>query len=233
MKPQFKSLVVLIASATAQTSPPPSNIRIGAVSYSGSGCPQGSVTSMLADSKDIVTFGFDKFQATIGPGSSPGSTRKNCNLNLQLIFGEGFQMAVAETVYHGYTRLDDGVNAKFTTDYSYRSDPNPPKKVFRILDYNLVLHTNDIEKGHTESSLDGEAGEHRGKNRKGKEFNHNHKHEQEHGLVWSKCGKDEALIVENYLVLSSRNQTASGEFAVDDETVKFQHKMTLKWKKCK
>jgi hypothetical protein len=40
-------------------------------------------------------------------------------------------------------------------------------------------------------------------------------------------------MVENKLVLSSKNQTASGEFAVDDETVKFTHKMSLKWKKCK
>jgi hypothetical protein len=142
MKPQLTSLALLIAVTSAQNSPPPASIRISGVSYSGSGCPQGSVSSMIADSKDLVTFGFDKFQATIGPGSPQGSSRKNCNINLQLIFGDGYQMAVAETVYHGYTRLDDGVNAKFTTDYSYKSDPNPPKKVSRISRYKLTQHAN-------------------------------------------------------------------------------------------
>jgi len=210
------TILALVTATHQQNTAPPASIKIGKVSYSGSGCPRGSVDSILADTKDIITFGFDKFQATIGPGSAQGADRKNCNINLQLIFGDGYQVAVAETVYHGYTRLDDGVNAKFTTEYSYKSDPQPPKK------------------GHAEKQVDGKEGEHRGKDRKSEQFDHNHKHDEGKGdMVWSKCAKDEEMRVENKLVLSSKNQTASGEFQVDDETVKFTHKMSLKWKKCK
>jgi hypothetical protein len=142
MKSQLTTLALLIAYANAKPAPPPApavqaaaqapaiaSIQIGQISYSGSGCPSKTVTSMLSDDKSLVTFGFDQFQATIGPQSKPGDSRKNCNLQLQLLFQDGFQMAVAETVYHGYTRLDDGVNAKFTTDYDYKYNPKPGKKV--------------------------------------------------------------------------------------------------------
>jgi hypothetical protein len=131
MKSQLSALALLIACVHAQQTPAPAagSIKIGQIAYSGTGCPQGTVTSMLSDDKSLVTFGFDQFQATIGPQSKPGDSRKNCNLRLQLLFQDGFQMAVAETVFHGYTRLDDGVNAKFTTDYDYLNNPKPGKKV--------------------------------------------------------------------------------------------------------
>src|ERR1700753_2678851 len=132
MKSQLSALALFIAYTNAQAAaaaPPPASIKIGQTSYSGSGCPQGSVASILSDDKSLVTFGFDKFQATIGPQSKPADSRKNCNLKLQLLFQDGFQMAIADTVYHGYTRLDDGVNARFTTDYDYQANPRPGKKV--------------------------------------------------------------------------------------------------------
>jgi len=211
MRSIFTILALLVAYTQAQAAPPASSIKIGATSYSGTGCPKGSVSSILSDARDLVTFGFDSFQATIGPKSPPADSRKNCNLRLQLLYQDGYQMAIAETVYHGYTRLDDGVNARFTTDYDYASNPNPGKK------------------GHAESSIGGEVGAH---TRRAKEFKHNHKHSTDTG-PWSHCGKDANLIVENSLVLTSRNKSASGEFAVDDETVQFRQKMSLTWKKCK
>jgi hypothetical protein len=113
--------------------PANSSVTIGTITYSGTGCPQNSVSSILSDDKSLVTFGFDSFQATIGPGSPPGSARKNCNIVLQLLFQDGFQMAIAETVYHGYTRLDDGVNAKFTTEYDYKLSATPGRKVSSLL----------------------------------------------------------------------------------------------------
>src|ERR1700733_2672723 len=102
MKTTLSTLAFLVTFTQAQVASGPANasIQIGTVSYSGSGCPQNSVSTMLSDAKDLVTVGFDKFQATIGPSSPPGDSRKNCNLVLQLLYQDGYQMAVAETVYH-------------------------------------------------------------------------------------------------------------------------------------
>jgi len=208
------SAIALVTSlVNAQTAPAAGTIQITGTSYSGTGCPQGTVSTILSDAKDLVTFGFDKFQATIGPSSPRGDNRKHCNLRLQLKFSDGWQMAIADTVYHGYHRLDDGINAKFTTDYDFQNNPNPGRK----------------RKTHAEASLDGEKGGH---SRRGKQFKTRHPHKTQEG-AWSGCGKDAHMIVENDLVLSSRNKTATGEFAVDDQTVKFLQKMTLSWKKCK
>lgn len=143
MKTSFAAISLLAATSAAAlgpNAPPAASIQIGEISYSGTGCPQGSATFILSDAKDIVTFGFDKFQATIGPSSPPGDSRKNCNIKMQLKYSDGFQMAIAETVYHGYTRLDDGVNAKFTTDYDYLKNPNPGKKVLFVLQIPCIVN---------------------------------------------------------------------------------------------
>jgi hypothetical protein len=236
------ALVVTAEQTLEAQTPANASITIGTITYSGTGCPQNSVSSILSDDKTLVTFGFDSFQATIGPSSPPGDSRKNCNIVLQLLFQNGFQLAIAETVYHGYTRLDDGVNAKFTTEYDYKFSATPGKKVSPLnFNFSLLL-TDQSAQGHTETSLDGEketaeeANDRKGgrahKRRNKKEFKTRHPHKAEK-TAWSKCGKDAHMIVENALVLTTRNKTATGEFAVDDETVKFRQKLSLKWMKCK
>jgi hypothetical protein len=123
------TLAVSADQSLEAQAPANASITIGAITYSGTGCPLNSVSSILSEDKTLVTFGFDSFQATIGPTSAPGDSRKNCNIVLQLLFQNGFQLAIAETVYHGYTRLDDGVNAKFTTEYDYKFSATPGRKV--------------------------------------------------------------------------------------------------------
>jgi hypothetical protein len=84
-------------------------------------------------------------------------------------------------------------------------------------------------------------GDERGRDKQGKKskatkFEKNHQHETEGG-EWSECDKNGStmLIVKNDLVLSSRNKTAMGEFAVDDETVTpkaTKHVVSFGWRKC-
>ncbi|KAJ0117672.1 secreted protein [Diaporthe amygdali] len=99
----------------------PSGISIVSVSYSGKGCPSGSVSTSLSTDKTVITFGFDKFQAYIGPGTAVADHSKGCNLLLTLKYPPAYSFAVVSSTYHGYAQLDSSVTGKFYSAYFFSS----------------------------------------------------------------------------------------------------------------
>jgi hypothetical protein len=97
----------------------PTQVTIEKTSYSGNGCPAGSVSTIISPDKTVVTFGFDVFQATIGPRANPADKQKNCQLHLGLRYPSGYQMSIMTATYHGYVRLDQGVQANFISSYYF------------------------------------------------------------------------------------------------------------------
>jgi Domain of unknown function (DUF4360) len=108
---------------TSIDTPEKARVAIAATSYSGSGCPKGSVSSILSDDRTVVTFGFDKFQALIGPKAKSSDSSKNCEIKLGLSYPSEFQLSIVRATYHGYIRLDDGVTAKFLSNYFWSGQP--------------------------------------------------------------------------------------------------------------
>lgn len=100
----------------------PGQVTIEKTGYSGNGCPQGTVSTLLSPDKSVVTFGFDSFQATIGPDAPAADKQKNCQLHLGLRYPQGFQVSVMTATYHGYVRLDPGVTANFISSYYFSQD---------------------------------------------------------------------------------------------------------------
>ena len=107
----------LIARDSLAEIPPKETVKIAGTSYSGSGCPKGSVSTILSDDRTVVTFGFDKFQALIGPRAKPADASKNCEIKMQLRYPNEYQLSIVRATYHGYIRLDDGVTAQFLSSY--------------------------------------------------------------------------------------------------------------------
>jgi Domain of unknown function (DUF4360) len=97
----------------------PTQVTIQQTGYSGNGCPAGTVSTLLSADKTVVTFGFDSFQATIGPGANPANKQKNCQLHLDLRYPSGYQLSIMTATYHGYVRLDQGVTANFISSYYF------------------------------------------------------------------------------------------------------------------
>lgn len=102
--------------------PDPSQITITSASFSGNGCPQGTVTTTFSTDKTVVTFGFDSFQTYIGPGTLASDHSKNCQLHLSLSYPGGFQYAVVDSTYHGYAQMDTGVTGTFYSTYYFSQD---------------------------------------------------------------------------------------------------------------
>jgi len=185
--------------------PPPQQVSIASASYSGNGCPQGSVSSVISDDKSVVTFGFDRFQAIIGPKAAQSERSKNCQIHLNLRYPSGFQLSLMEATYHGYVRLDDGVSASFISSYYFSQNA-----------------------GNTASSRADLRG---AEYKSGKIYEK--KDSIEHGsTVWSPCGANGILNVNNRIGLSSTNNRGEGEISKDDATFKFTQKVHFQWRRC-
>lgn len=101
------------------------------------------------------------------------------------------------------------------------------------------LADDSSQQHHAEASIDGDGRgrDARGKKGKANQFDKKHDHDTVGG-EWSECDARTGrtiLVLKNVLVLSSRNGNASGEFAIDDETVTpktTMHVVGFGWRKC-
>jgi len=199
-------LPALAAAYPQATAPSADLITIGATSYSGSGCPQGSVSTSPSDDKTVITYGFDSFQTYIGPGTKASDKSKNCQLHLNLKYPGGFQYAVLEATYHGWARLDAGVTGSFVTTYYFSQDASKTQ----------TTRTNFNGGG---ALLNGQV------------YTKNDQVETT-ATIWSPCGGNGILNVNNRIALTSSNSTAAGELSNDDATVAFTQQLHVAWRKC-
>jgi uncharacterized protein DUF4360 len=116
----------------------PTQVTIEKTSYSGNGCPAGSVSTIISPDKTVVTFGFDVFQATIGPRANPADKQKNCQLHLGLKYPSGYQMSIMTATYHGYVRLDPGVQANFISSYYFSQAAEKTVRFLKISHFKIA-----------------------------------------------------------------------------------------------
>lgn len=83
----------------------------------GSGCPQGTVHSMMSEDKKTVTTIFDQWSAEYGKDVSPNNNRKFCQMTLKVKYPQGVSFAIMKSDYRGYVQLDDGLNGNLKSTY--------------------------------------------------------------------------------------------------------------------
>ncbi|KAF2748080.1 hypothetical protein M011DRAFT_442391 [Sporormia fimetaria CBS 119925] len=186
--------------------PDDAQITIVDTSYSGNGCPQGSVSTSTSSDKTVITYGFDAFQTYIGPGTVPADRTKNCAIHLNLKYPGGFQYAVVDATYHGFARLDPGVTGTFLTTYFFSQEA--------------------YKTSTTRYSVQGSE-----KLALGEVYTKNDKIETT-ATIWSPCGGEGILNINNRLSLTSSNSKASGELSNDDATVAFTQQLHVSWRPC-
>lgn len=98
----------------------PNYVRVRSVSYAGSGCPAGSVSTNISPDYGSFSILWDSFIAETGPGIPLSASRKNCQLAIDLDFPQGWSYTVADVEYRGYVSLDRGVDATQSTAYYFQ-----------------------------------------------------------------------------------------------------------------
>ncbi|KAK3331215.1 hypothetical protein B0H66DRAFT_92987 [Apodospora peruviana] len=186
--------------------PDPKQIQIVSVSFSGNGCPQGSVSTSISPDKTVITFGFDRFQTYIGPGFSAAEKSKNCQLHLNLKYPGGFQFSVVESTYHGYAQLDPGVTGTFYSTYYFSQDASATTTTQTSISGGGIWAQGQV---YTKADKIPTA-----------------------SYIFSPCGASGILNVNNRIALTSSNTTATGEVTDDDATVAFTQQVNLNWRTC-
>jgi len=185
--------------------PPVDQIIIKEVDSSGTGCPQGSVSQSLSTDGTVVTFGFDSFYAEIGPDAAQADKTKNCQLHLTLDYPGGFQYALVDAVYHGYARLDAGVTGTFLSTYFFSQNAAATTTTRSTISGADWVEGNVYTK---EDEVESTA------------------------IIWSPCGAEGILNVNNRISLSATSSSLTGELSDDDATVSFQQQLHVAWQPC-
>ncbi|CAN8100707.1 unnamed protein product [Discula destructiva] len=211
----MKSVAILFSLMGAVTATPlaygyngpdPSLITIAASSFSGSGCPQGTVSTSVSSDKTVITFGFDSFQTYIGPGTLVSDRSKNCQLHLTLNYPGGFQYSVVDSTYHGYAQMDTGVSANFLSTYYFSQDASATTTTRAMLTGGGAWAAGQV---YTKQDTVPTA-----------------------SIIWAPCGAQGILNVNNRIALTSTNSSASGQVTDDDATVAFTQQLHVSWQPC-
>jgi len=193
----------VIPRAGTPASLDPSQITISSVSFSGNGCPQGSVSTSISTDRTVVTFGFDSFQTYIGTGTSVSDHTKNCQLHLNLKYPGGFDFTVVDAVYHGYAQLDSGVTGTFLSTYYFSQDASATVTTQTTISGGGVWATGQV---YTKDDSVPTA-----------------------SYIFSPCGANGILNINNRIALAG---SGNGEITDDDATVAFTHEVHLQWFQC-
>jgi len=117
---QILSVVVGLAVMSAPTyaAPDPESVYIVAISYEGSGCPQGSVGSSFSSERQTFTLIFDQFVASTGVNVPSAEGKKDCEFTFLLNVPSGFQGGELTLQYRGYQSFGAGAVGSVKRKYS-------------------------------------------------------------------------------------------------------------------
>jgi hypothetical protein len=132
----FGTLVLLAASTLSlaapapPTGPNPNDVFIKSFTYAGSGCPVGSVANATDAAKDVLTLIYSNYVASIGPGTTVTDHRKNCQVNLDVHYPQGWQFSLFSVDYRGFEDLEKDVTGKQSATYYFSG--NTPQVLHRL-----------------------------------------------------------------------------------------------------
>jgi hypothetical protein len=142
----FASVACLasLVSSAAFAQDLPDSVVIRNFAYAGSGCPAGSASGNFPVNGSELLILWNGFTAAAGPGIPLRDARKNCQINLDLDYTNGWQFAVESIEYIGQVDVADGSQALAGSAYYFQGDAQtvrfntlfdgPVSRRFRIKD---------------------------------------------------------------------------------------------------
>lgn len=117
------------SSAFAQS---PDYVRVRSINFAGSGCPAGSVATNVSPDRQAFTLLFDSYIAEVGPGISAREKRKNCVVNVDLDFPQGWSYTVFTVDYRGFVDLANGHVGTQQTSYYFQGSSSTARLATNI-----------------------------------------------------------------------------------------------------
>ncbi len=103
----FAVALSFVRPAAAQVADP----HVRTITYGGTGCPGGSMSTSVSNDRTSFTLIFDRFVASTGPGVPITESRKNCQLNVN-VEATAPATRVLRLDYRGYRNVPSGMSAE-------------------------------------------------------------------------------------------------------------------------
>lgn len=129
MRMLLASVALVAAGSLAQAQ---DDIALGEPAYGGSGCPRGTVSTILSPDQKALSVLFDEYQVAAGGGTGKSFDRKSCNLAIPVHVPQGRSVSILAVDYRGYNQLPSGANSQFNVEYFFAGGRGPTfRKSFR------------------------------------------------------------------------------------------------------
>lgn len=121
--PAFSLLFALSPIALADA-PGPGEVEIKDVTVNGSGCPIGTASVLVTNSRpggpaDYFQVTYDNFIVERGDDLAPKDSRKFCNLALDVKFPQGWAFTIFKMEMDGYAEIARGARGEVKTEYFF------------------------------------------------------------------------------------------------------------------
>lgn len=184
-------------------------VQMGLPNYFGSGCPQGSMASVLSPDNTQLSLLFDQYIVEAGGGSGERRAQKTCTLDIPLKVPAGFQAAVIKLDYRGYNYLPDRARAKYQVIYSFVDSQSG--KRYKRRHRRRMTFRGPLDEEYMMNSVVGDRS------------------------LWTECGRDFNLHIETELEARSRADLETSLSTVDSIDAGSREgnvRYHLKWRRC-
>ncbi|MGB0453936.1 MAG: DUF4360 domain-containing protein [Bacteriovoracaceae bacterium] len=118
-------LLLTLAALLSMSSAFANGLYLGEPGYGGSGCPQGSVSTVLSPDQSSLSVLFDEYYVEAGGDSRKRIARKSCNIAIPVHVPQGFSVSIVDVDYRGYVSLPRGAKARFSAEYFFAGRRGP------------------------------------------------------------------------------------------------------------
>lgn len=100
-------------------------LRLGEVSYGGTGCPGGSASVSLSPDETAVSILFDNYLIEAGGSTAKRFDRKSCNITIPVHVPQGYSVALFQVDYRGFNMIPRGGMSRFDAEYFWAGSRGP------------------------------------------------------------------------------------------------------------
>jgi hypothetical protein len=184
--------------------PDPGSVKATS-SSNGNGCPPNTVSPKISNDGTLVTYIFDRYRVSIGPGQPAADKAANCALHTTVQSPAGFGFTISNVTWKGVATMDPGVSLTVSSSW-YLEDASTAKSY-----YFAVVSGEKSREGMFENSTTVPAGE----------------------RVWSRCAGTQTFTFSSRVKIESINKNASGYLDYEWETVSgLWVQLGLLWREC-
>lgn len=116
---QVLIMLLTLLSVTAYAD----DIALGEPEFGGTGCPEGTVSTVLSGDNKILSIIFDAYVAEAGKTKS--IARKACDIGVPVHVPQGLSFSVLKVDYRGYNFLPKGATSRMSVEYFFGGSVGP------------------------------------------------------------------------------------------------------------